>query len=168
MLKPLKAVTVAVLLCLGTGWAQQPTVLSAADAQKLVPQNYFYAGQTAPVQARNSAVAKSPGGKFVLAGMVDVSGYSSALAEKYQAFLITEGPLQVGGKPLGTGAYGIGTLANGDFIVTDLGGTTLFSVPLHADADLKRPVPLTMTVAGDSLRLYLGKKYVELRFGSGK
>jgi len=143
-----------------------PSVLTAVEAKKLIPQNYFYAGQTAPVQVRNSAVAKSGDGKFVLAALGDNSGYSSAIAEKYQGLFEADGAIEVGGKPLGPGAYGIGTVANGDFVVTDLSGKVLFTVPTKNDAEMKRPVPLKMTVNGEVVRLYLGRKYVEIKFAA--
>ena len=62
----------------------------------------------------------------------------------------------------------IGTVANGHFVVTDLSGKVLISVPTKSDAELKRPVPLKMAVVGDAIRLYLGKKYVEIKFAASK
>jgi hypothetical protein len=138
--------------------------LKPADAQKLVPQTFFYAGQSAPVQARNSGGFRSANGKLVLAALVDSSGYSSAIAEKYQGFLVTDGKLLIGGKDLGPGAYGIGALPDGSFIVTDIGGDTLFSVPFSNDEALKRPIPLKFEQDGQGVRLYLGKKYVKIGF----
>jgi hypothetical protein len=139
-------------------------VLKPADTQKLVPQTFFYAGQSAPVQARNSGGFRAATGKLALAALVDSSGYSSAIAEKYQGFLVTDGKLQIGGKDLGPGAYGIGALPDGSFIVTDIGGNTLFSVPFNNDEALKRPIPLKFVQDGQDARLYLGKKYVKIGF----
>ena len=64
-------------------------LLTAEQAKKLAPTAYYFAGQSAPVQARNTAGFKNSAGKVVLAGLVDTSGYSTAIAEKYQGFLIT-------------------------------------------------------------------------------
>src|SRR5262249_48653416 len=65
-----------------------PGVLSADEIKKVVPAAFFFRGQSATVQLRNS-VGFKVAEKFVLAGLVDTSGYSSAIREKYQGFLIT-------------------------------------------------------------------------------
>jgi len=137
-----------------------PGVLAAADAHRLIPPSFFYAGQTAPVQSRNSGAYRSANGKLMLAALVDNSGYSSAIAEKYQGFIATDGKIKIGGKELSPGAYGIGALADGSFVVTDLGANTLFSVTFENDAELKRPVPLKFVQQGTSVRLYLGRRFV--------
>jgi hypothetical protein len=61
--------------------------IQTGDAQKkLVPTTYYFAGQSAQVQTRNSVALKSVAGKFVLAGMVDTSGYSTAIQENIRDF----------------------------------------------------------------------------------
>ena len=70
------------------------TVLKAADAQKLLPASVYYKGQSAPVQARNSGGVKFADGYYVLASLVDTSGYSTGIAAKYQGYFITETPPQ--------------------------------------------------------------------------
>ena len=72
-----------------------PGVLSAEDVKRVVPPSYFFRGHSAAVQIRNSAGFRTSDGKFVLAGLVDTSGYSTDVAEKYQGFLITEVKLNV-------------------------------------------------------------------------
>ena len=139
-------------------------VLAAADLQKVMPQSFFYAGQTAPVQSRNSSGAHSAQGKIFLAGLVDSSGYSTGIAEKYQGFLVTDATLKVGDAELKPGAYGFGALPDGKFIITDLGGNTLFTTTFQPDNDLKRPRPLWIAEDGAGFRLYLGKKYVAIQF----
>ena len=84
------------------------TVLKPADTQKLLPASVFYRAQSATTQLRNSGGVKFADGYFVLATMVDTSGYSSDVASKYQAYFITEVPIKIGGQSLGAGAYGIG------------------------------------------------------------
>jgi len=49
-------------------------VLDAEDLRKAVPASYFFRGQSASVQLRNSAGFRTPDGKLVLAGLVDTSG----------------------------------------------------------------------------------------------
>jgi hypothetical protein len=138
-------------------------VLTLEEAQKVLPASVFYAGQTAPVQARNSGGFRTASGKLVLAGLVDSSGYSSGIAEKYQGFLISEVKLQIGGQTLPPGAYGIGAVAGDKFVVTDLGANEVLTTASKSDAALKRPVPLKFVADGASYRLYLGKKYVTVQ-----
>jgi hypothetical protein len=108
---------------------------------------------------RNSVGLKNGAGKLVLAGMVDTSGYSTAIQEKYQGFLITETKLTFDGGTLEAGAYGFG-FKDGKFMVSNIAGTDLFSVASKSDEELKRPVPLKLEKDGAGYRLYAGKKYV--------
>lgn len=64
-------------------------VLSADDLKKAVPKDYFFRGQSAPVQLRNSAGIRSQGDKLVLTALVDNSGYAADVQAKYQGLLIT-------------------------------------------------------------------------------
>ena len=76
-------------------------------------------------------------GMLVLAGVIDNSGYSSDIREKYQAYLISEVTLDVGGKKLGPGAYGVG-FVQGKFVVTDLGAHDLAQGNAARDAEIKQ------------------------------
>ncbi len=140
------------------------TVLTAADiTTKLFPAEVFYQGKTAPAELRNTCGIHFADGAYLLAGLVDTSGYSTSVREKYQAYLLTEVPLQVGGQPLKPGAYGAG-FVGGNFVITDIGAHDLFQVPAKHDADIKRPVPLQVTAdaAPGTYRLYRGRDYVEI------
>lgn len=136
-------------------------VLKPADAQKLLPATVYYCGQTAPAQLRNSAGVKFSDGHYVLATLVDTSGYATDLASKYQAYFITEIPLKVGGQDLPAGAYGAGFLSGDKFVVTDVGGHVVLTANAAADEAIKRPRPLEVTSdPGGGYRLYEGRKYV--------
>ena len=139
------------------------TVLKPADMQKLVPPSVFYRGQVATTQQRNSGGIKFADGFYVLASLVDTSGYSTGVAAKYQAYLITEVPIKIGGHTLAAGAYGVGFIAGDKFVVTDLGAHDVFTVASSNDTGLQRPTPLQI-VADQSagFRLYAGRKYVTL------
>jgi hypothetical protein len=140
-----------------------PGILSPDDIKRVVPPSYFFRGQSAPVQIRNSAGFRTADGKLVLAGLVDTSGYSSDVAEKYQALLITEVKLNIEGTELAPGQYGFGFSKDGKFLVMDVGANDLFSVTSHLDDKLHRPVPLTIVADQGSYRLYAGKKWVSLK-----
>lgn len=137
------------------------TVLKPADMQKLFPASVFYKGQTATTQIRNSGGIKFSDGYYVLTSLVDTSGYSTGIQAKYQAYLISEVPIKIGGHALGAGAYGIGFIASDKFIVTDLGAHDLFTVSSSNDPGLERPMPLQVVADQSSgYRLYAGRRYV--------
>jgi hypothetical protein len=140
-------------------------VLKASDiTPKIFPERVFYRGRVASVQMRNTGGVHFADDLYVLAGLVDVTGYSSGVREKYQGYFMTEVPLDINGKALEPGAYGIGFVEGPKFIVTDLGSNNLIEVAGNRDADLKGPVPLQVA-AGDAgaYRLYLGRNYVTLK-----
>jgi hypothetical protein len=97
--------------------------------------------------------------------MVDNSGYSTGIREKYQAYLLNEVTLEIGGQTLKPGAYGFGFQEGGKFLIMDIGANDVLNATSRRDAELKRPVPmqvLTISTAG-SYRLYAGRDYVEFR-----
>jgi hypothetical protein len=137
-------------------------VLTGDQVQKLAPNSYFFAGQSAATQVRNTAGLKSAAGKVVLAGLVDTSGYSTAIQEKYQGFLISETKLSFDGATLDPGEYGFG-FKDGKFLVMNVAATDLFSIGSTNDDQLKHPVPLKIEKDGDGYRLYAGRKYVVVK-----
>src|SRR5713101_3565790 len=151
-----------------SGWllsAQQPKagVLSGDEIKKVVPSVYYFRGQSAPVQLRNSAGFSAPDGKLVLAGLVDTSGYASDVQARYQGFLITEVKLNIEGSELAPGEYGFGFSQAGKFLVMDVGANDLFSVGAKMDDKLARPVPLKIVEDRAGYRLYTGRKWVLLK-----
>ena len=119
---------VVVICCAMLSAQQKPGVLSGDEVRKVVPAVYFFRGQSASVQLRNSAGFSVAEGKLVLAGLVDTSGYASDVQAKYQGFLITEVKLNIAGTELRPGEYGFGFSQDGRFLVMDVGANDLFSV----------------------------------------
>jgi len=156
-----KFVWLAVLASLAVVQASAQ-VLGADQLKKIVPASYFFAGQSASVQVRNSAGYKTAGGKVVLAGLVDTSGYSTGIAEKYQGFLITEIRLNFAGTTLEPGQYGFG-FREGKFGVLNVASTDLFTVDSQNDEALKHPVPLKFEKEEGGFRFYAGRKYVVVK-----
>lgn len=155
---------VVILSCLMLAAQQvKPGLLSTDEIKKAVPATYFFRGQSAPVQLRNSAGFSGADGKLVLAGLVDASGYASDVQAKYQGFLITEVKLNIEGTELQPGAYGFGFSRDGKFMVMDVGANDLFSVAGKIDDKLAHPVPLKIVPEGDAYRLYGGRKWVSLK-----
>lgn len=135
-------------------------ILAADEIKKIVPGAFFFRGQSATVQHRNTVGFKA-GEKFVLAGLVDTSGYSSAIREKYQGFLITEVKLHIEGSSLSPGQYGFGF--KGKFVVMDVGANDVLDVAAHRDEELKRAVPLKLVAENDGYKLYAGKNWIGIK-----
>jgi hypothetical protein len=140
--------------------------LKSADiTSKLFPERVFFRGQNAPVQFRNAGGVRFADDFYVLAGMVDNSGYSTGIREKYQAYLLNEVTLEIGGQTLKPGAYGFGFQEGGKFLIMDIGANDVLNATSQRDAELRRPVPMQVlaTSTAGSYRLYAGRDYVEFR-----
>ena len=139
-------------------------VLSVAETQRLMPPAVFFQGQLSPVQMRNSFGVRFTSGGLVLAGMVDTSGYSSAIRNKYQFYILSDTAFEIEGKKFSPGSYGCGFGLDG-LLVVDLGGNELFRKPVTHDASMTRPRPLQMQAgkSPDEFRLYLGRDFVTIR-----
>jgi hypothetical protein len=139
-------------------------VLKASEiSAKIFPERVFFRGQTAPAQLRNTGGVHFADDLYVLAGLVDSSGYSTGLREKYQAYLLNEVTLEIDGQTLKPGAYGIGFLEGGKFIVMDLGANEVLQAKSQRDADVKHPIPLQVAASSTAgvYRLYVGRDFVE-------
>ena len=148
--------------------AGQDTVLKAVDiTPKLFPEHVFFRGQVAVAQLRNTGGVHFVDDFYVLAGLVDSSGYSTGIREKYQGYLLTEVNLEIGGQSLKPGAYGFGFMG-GKFILMDLGANNLIEAAGQRDAEMRRPVPLQVLASSSagSYRLYVGRDYIEFRRAS--
>jgi hypothetical protein len=149
--------------------AQAPTILTREQAGPLMPPSVFYKGQTAPVQTRNSAGLHFTDSKLALAALVDTSGYSTAVQQTYQGYLIIEISLKIGDKTLVPGAYGFGFISGDKMVVMDLGGNEILSTKTERDPQLARPNPLQMLsdpASPTRFRLYLGRSFVTLEAAS--
>lgn len=153
----------ALVLALNTAANAQeksaPEILNEKAAAKIVPTTFYFAGQSAPTQMRNAAVARIGKDRHIIAGLVDTSGYSTEISGKYEGFFITDSPVSIGGKQLETGAYGFGFSTDNKLHIFDLSSKEIMSVDTVSDKEMKRPRPLMMSVAADGVRFYKGKNY---------
>src|SRR5688572_17748194 len=138
----------------------KPIIVTGADLTRLVPTSYYFKGQSAPTQTRNTAAAKLGAERFVIVGLVDTSGYSAEIRAKYEGFFITDSPIKINGESLPTGAYGFGFSSDGKMRVMDIAGNDVLSVSSTNDKDLRRPRPLMMTTAEQGIRFYSRRDYV--------
>src|SRR5499427_10713394 len=145
-MKNIRSVTLGLLILILAAAARTQQVskhvLSADEVRKATPTEYFYRGQKAPVQLRNAVGFQQADGKMTLASLVDASGYSTAIQQKYQGLLITETKLHIGSSTLSPGQYGFGFTAEGKFMVMDVANSDVLGAEFQTDAALQRPVPL--------------------------
>ena len=151
------------MLSLATAQNAAKHVLNSDELKKAVPAEFFYRGQKAPVQLRNAVGFQLADGKMALAALVDASGYSTAIQQKYQGMLITEAKLNIGGSELAPGEYGFGFTADGKFVVMDVANNDVLGTASQVDSDLKRAVPLKLVEDGSGYKLYAGKKWVSIK-----
>ncbi len=137
-------------------------VLSPTDLQSILPSTVFFKGQNAPLQMRNASGIHFADDSYLFVSLVDTSGYSSGVQEKYQAYFVTELPLQFNDNKLAPGAYGVGFIANNKFLVMDIGGHDLFTVDTKHDEALPHPTPLRIvqSAQADTYMLYAGRNFV--------
>jgi hypothetical protein len=160
----LAAAGTLVALLLTSGLAQKAAqhMLSNDELKNVVPAEFFFRGQKAPTQFRNSTGFQTAEGKITFGALVDVSGYSTAVQQKYQGMIVTESKLNIGGSELAPGEYGFG-FAGDKFVVMNVASEDILSVPCQTDADLKRAMPLKMVEDGAGYKLYAGRKGIALK-----
>jgi hypothetical protein len=149
--------------------SKEAAILKASDiTARIFPARVFYRGKVADVQMRNTGGIRFADQFYVLAGLVDTSGYASDVKEKYQAYFLDEVPIEINGQSLKPGAYGIGFVAEAKFIVSDLGGNTLLEITGKRDTELKRAMPLQVRAAPEAgeYRLYIGRDFVTIKRAS--
>ena len=151
--------------------ATEPGLLTSAETAKVLPSSVFFRGLSAPVQSRNSGGVRFADKRLLLVSLVDTSGYSTQVQEKYQAYLITEVAIEIDGHRLSPGAYGCGFIAGDTFIVQDIGAHDLFTAHSTRDTGLRRPTPLQViadTRSEGTYRLYAGRNYVAFHAANGQ
>src|SRR6202035_3134295 len=119
-----------VLVLLTAGLAQKTAqhLLTAEELKSLVPAEFFFRGQKAPTQLRNATGFQTANGKVTIGALVDVSGYSTAIQQKYQGMLVTESKLNIGGSELAPGEYGFGFTTD-KFVVMNVANEDTLSSP---------------------------------------
>lgn len=160
-----RSAILASMILLAVSWAaaQSKHVLTADEVKKATPTEYFYRGQKAPVQLRNAVGFQLADGKMMLAALVDASGYSTAIQQKYQGLLITETKLNIGGSIIAPGQYGFGFTGDGKFVVMDVANNDVLSTSYRTDQTLQRAVPLKLVEDSEGYKLYAGKKWIAIK-----
>lgn len=160
LLKHLSIALALLAISISATAQDRATILTGAELTRVVPTGFYFQGLSAPTQMRNSAAARFGANRFVIVGLVDTSGYSADVREKYVGFLITDSEITLNGTSLPSGAYGFGFGTEGKLTVLDLAGKDVLSVDITNDKQLRRPRPLMMAADPGGVRLYNGRNYV--------
>ena len=170
----MKKIYASTLLLIALGLALLPAALRAKGSYEIVTgkafdsatvKDFYLEGNAIPVEKRNAALLKTPAGSRVLLALIDTSGYSSQIQQKYVGMIISEGNFTVCGLKVGVGSFGFGhtkpaATSNEDMKLTlyDQAGDKLSECAGKKDADLVHPKPLQVVAAeGQPAKLYLGR-----------
>jgi len=131
-----------------------------------IPRDFYLEGNRIPTQDRNSVLVTTPAGARVVFGLLDTSGYSSHIQQKYTGMIISEGTFTVCGVKVGVGSFGFGnTMPMGDsaedmkLTIYDQAGTKLAECSGKKDSSLEKPSPLQVMNG----KLYLGRFSFDLK-----
>ena len=144
--------------------------VSGKDFDSAVPRDFYLEGNAIPTEKRNAVLLKSPAGARLLFALIDTTGYSSQIREKYIGMMIAEGAVSVCGVHLGVGSYGFGLDApapgrseGARFLLYNQAGEKVGDCSAEKDARIKQPRPLQVVPGkGEPARLYLGRYRVDL------
>lgn len=146
-------------------------LVTGKDFEKALPKDFYLEGNAIPTQTRNAALVKTPAGARVLVALIDTTGYSSQIQQKYEGMLITEGNISLCGGVVGIGSYGFGytkppatSTEDAKFFLYNQAGEKVAECATKKNAEIKLPKPLQVVVGkeGPAL-LYLGRYWLELK-----
>ncbi len=135
------------------------------------PKDFYLEGNAIPTEKRNAALLKTPAGARVLLALIDTTGYSSQIKQKYIGMVINEGQISICGTSVGVGSYGFGLdrpapTSQGDakFHLYNQAGAEVAACAAPLDSAIKMAKPLQVSVSkGGPATLELGKYKVEIK-----
>jgi hypothetical protein len=145
--------------------------VTGKELDKAIPKDFYLEGNSIPTEKRNAALLITPAGHRLVVALIDTTGYSSQVQEKYMGMLINEGPVVVCGKQLGVGSFGMGmkmppqqSNADADFFLYDQAGRKVTQCSVKKDEKLQHPTPLQVVLEGEKTALlYLGRYAVAFK-----
>lgn len=144
-------------------------VITGREFDRAIPSEFYLEGNAIPTQKRNAALVRTPEGHRVLIALLDTSGYSSQVQQKYLGMIIVEGGVSVCGRHLGTGSYGFGlqkakpagaggTASQAKFVFYTQDGVEQSECQTRPDSGVAHPRPLQVTAGkGRTGALWLGR-----------
>ena len=138
---------------------------------KAIPNDFYLEGNRIPVDKNNAVLLKTAKGARVVLAIIDTTGYSSQIQQKYIGMLITETEIAVCGSTLGVGSYGLGlerpaatSNADAPFKIYNQAGEKVGGCAAKKDDSISQPKPLAVTADGKGpAKLLLGKYVVEIK-----
>lgn len=135
------------------------------------PKDFYLEGNAIPTEKRNGALLKTPAGARLLLALIDTTGYSSQIKQKYIGMVINEGQVSICGASVGVGSYGFGldrpaptSKDDAKFHLYNQAGAEVASCAAPLDAAMKMAKPLQVSVGkGGPATLELGKYKVEIK-----
>jgi len=139
--------------------------MSGKALESAIPNDFYLEGSRIPVQKRNAALLKTPAGARLVLALIDTTGYSSQIQQKYIGMIITEGKVSVCDVPLSVGSYGFGLeKPAGKFFLYNQAGEKVGDCGAKKDSAVKLPKPLNIVLSKEAgARLYLGRFFLELK-----
>ncbi len=146
----------------------EPVTGKAFDSA--VPKDFYLEGNAIPTEKRNAVLVRTPARARLLLALIDTTGYSSQIRQKYVGMIIAEGKVSVCGQALGVGSYGFGLDRPRDpseggamFFAYNQAGEKLIECAAQRDSKIKNPRPLqVVSEKGEAARFYLGRYWLEL------
>jgi len=151
--------------------AQGFEVVTGKAFDMAMPKDFYLEGNRIPTEPRNAVLLKSSAAPRVLFALIDTTGYSSQIKQKYIGMFITEGRISVCGNPVEIGSYGFGldkpaapSTADAKFHVYNQAGGEVASCSVSYDKAIKAPKPLAASTNNQGpASLLLGRYKVEIR-----
>jgi hypothetical protein len=177
MKKTMMLAVFTVLVCLLAAWpkpvrAQGNYEVVTGDAfTRAVPADFYLEGNRIPVEKSNAALVKSPKGARLVVALIDTTGYSSRIQQKYIGMIITESTTSVCGNALGVGSYGFGlerpapsSNADAPFKIYNQAGEKVGECAAKKDDSIAQPRPLAVVPdKTGSAKILLGKYGIEIK-----
>ncbi len=176
----MKKLFVFPLVLLGLGMLSLPGTLRAQGTFEVLAgkafksamvKDFYLEGNAIPTQERNAVLVRTAGGARVLFALIDTTGYSSQIQQKYEGMIISEGNFTICGHKVGVGSFGFGhtkppatSSEEMKLYLYDQAGGKLAECAGKKDAAMAQPKPLQVVIAkGQPAKLYLGRYAFELK-----
>jgi len=138
--------------------------------ESAIPNDFYLEGNRFPVEKRNAALLKTPAGARLILALVDTTGYSSQVKQKYIGMVITEGKVSMCNVPLSVGSYGFGlekpaptSTEDAKFFLYNQAGQEVGECGAKKDSAVKQPKPLNIVLSKEAgARLYLNRYFLDL------
>jgi hypothetical protein len=163
--------------CLLVGWPAPARAqggfeqVTGSAFDRAVPTDFYLVGEHIPVEKRNAVLLKTDKGARVVMALVDTTGYTSQIQQKYIGMLISEAKISVCGNSIGVGSYGFGlnkpappSNADAKFMLYNQAGEKVGECAVKKDDSVKQPKPLGVTTAkGAPAKISLGKYTLDIK-----